>query len=53
MCIPIDAAILEQCPKQCRAFILTAKMAAAAIRQADANLWLLNSSNFLTLALME
>jgi hypothetical protein len=46
MCIPIDAAILEQCPKQCRAFILTAKMAAAAIRQADANLWLLNSSNF-------
>jgi len=26
--------------------ILPAKMAAAAIRQADANLWLLNSSSF-------
>jgi hypothetical protein len=33
--------------------ILAAKMAAAAIRQADANLWLVKSSNILTLALME
>jgi len=40
-----SAAIHEQFPNECRASFLAAKMVAV-IRWADANLWLLNSSNF-------